>query len=322
LRSLSKRSRWDNLGLIKRLIAELRATRPAILHCYLTEPSIVGLVAGRIAGVPAIIWGIRASNINYAHYDRINRITFRIAALLSRGADLMIANSDAGRRNALRTGFAPRHVVVVRNGIDVDCYRPSTEARNVARQRWRLDEGQVAIGVAARLDPMKGYETFLAAAAKLAARSPEARFICIGGGPERYAARLRALAGELGLAGRLTWMPEQSQMSAIYPGLDIVCSSSGFGEGFSNTVGEAMASAVPCVVTDVGDSSYIVGHSGYVVPPENVDALADALARMVALSSAARASLGAEARDRIVKCFGTEKMVDDTARAYSELGVL
>jgi glycosyltransferase involved in cell wall biosynthesis len=128
---------------------------------------------------------------------------------------------------------------------------------------------------------MKDHQTFLKAAAILANSRADARFVCIGTGPERFTSDLKTLASELGLGDNVIWPgPILGDMTAAYNALDICCSSSSFGEGTSNAVAEAMACGVPCVVTDVGDSKLIVGETGIVVPPKNPEALSAGWAAM------------------------------------------
>lgn len=319
LESLGKRGRWDNVGFSARLVAWLRRIRPAILHCYLIEPSILGLVLGRLAGVPAIVWGVRASNVDYLHYDLVQWASFKVAARLSRWADAIIANSEAGRAYYMSQGYSGKRCVVVSNGIDTERFRPSVAARAQARARWEAGVDDVVIGIAARLDPMKGHLTLLAAARSVMRECPNARFVILGSGPAAYAAKLRKAADDYGIAARIVWTNEQPVMAAMYPGFDLACSSSSFGEGFSNAVGEAMACAVPCVVTDVGDSAFIVGDNGYVVPPDDPRALANAIVRMAQMDARSREEMGHEARSRIVQQFGLNKMVQRTQQIYSAL---
>jgi glycosyltransferase involved in cell wall biosynthesis len=89
------------------------------------------------------------------------------------------------------------------------------------------------------------------------------------------------LSIELGLKDCLVWLGERDDMPAIYNTLDILCSSSSYGEGLPNVVIEAMSCGVPAVVTDVGDSAYVVGDTGIVVPPKDPKALAHGLSIML-----------------------------------------
>jgi glycosyltransferase involved in cell wall biosynthesis len=154
---------------------------------------------------------------------------------------------------------------------------------------------------------MKGHFTFLRAAALVASERTDIRFFCIGGGDER--ARLEAFARELGIANRVCFTGEASDPVRALNGLDLCCSSSSFGEGFSNAIAEAMACGKNCAVTDVGDSARIVGELGTVVPADDFEALAQAMLRELNLRSASRS---AAARDRIVDTFSLCAMVDRT----------
>jgi glycosyltransferase involved in cell wall biosynthesis len=318
LTSLNKRGRWDVAGFALRLARALRTYRPAILHTYMVEPSVFGLIIGRIVGVPLIVWGVRASNVRFADYDRMTGVMFRVAARLSRFADVMIANSEAGRTYHLAHGYAPRSSVTIPNGIDTDRFVPSPSLRAATRRAYRVDAGDVLIGLAARLDPMKGHDVFLRAARVILGQFRAARFVCIGSGAAAHQMKLQSLAQELSIADRVVWIPEHPRMSEIYPALDVACSASVHGEGFSNAIGEAMACGVPCVVTDCGDASRIVGKTGVVVPPGDADALAMALLGAIRLDQTTRFRMGAEARRRIIECFGVDVMVARTAAVYAD----
>jgi glycosyltransferase involved in cell wall biosynthesis len=156
---------------------------------------------------------------------------------------------------------------------------------------------------------MKDHESFLRAAARVAALRPEARFLCIGEGSEGYRQALVRLAAGLGIADRVIWTGRCTDPAAALAGLDICCSSSSFGEGFSNAIGEAMACGLPCVVTDVGDSALLVGATGTVVPRRQPEALAEALLAEVGRLGEGR---GGRARARIVENFSVDRMVERT----------
>jgi glycosyltransferase involved in cell wall biosynthesis len=227
---------------------------------------------------------------------------------LSRRADLIISNSRAGRDYAADHGFPRDRIAVVPNGIDAERFRPDPMLRAAKRAEWGLDEGETAIGVLARIDPMKGYPVFLRAAAIAARRRPDLRFFCIGEGDAAYLAELESQTAALGLGERVLWTGRSTEPVAALNALDISCSPS-FGEGFSNAIGEAMACGLRCVVTDVGDSSLLVGGTGCVVPPGDADALADAL---LAVADMQGSEKDPRARQRIVELYSLESMVERT----------
>jgi len=108
-------------------------------------------------------------------------------------------------------------------------------------------------------------------------------------------------------------------MENVTAEFDIACSSSAFGEGFSNAIAEAMACGVPCVVTDVGDSSQIVGFTGKVVPPQDPNALADALCELIEAGPEARKELGEKARARIAERYDIDAMAAKYDQLYLSL---
>jgi glycosyltransferase involved in cell wall biosynthesis len=140
------------------------------------------------------------------------------------------------------------------------------------------------------------------------------RFVCVGDGAASYREQLQALSRELGLAECLRWVGFRDDIAAVYNSLDLACSSSLFGEGFSNAIAEAMACGVPCVVTDVGDSAAIVGTTGEVVPGGDPQALANGWGRL-RVRLRVQPDLRAEARNRIAQHFGVGSLVERTSAA-------
>lgn len=179
------------------------------------------------------------------------------------------------------------------------------------RRSLGIGETEFVIGIVARLDPMKDHETFLRAAAGYLQNQPDVRFVCVGEGAAAYREHLRDLAKALGIESRVIWAGTRTDITDIYNAFDIATSSSAFGEGFSNAIGEAMACGIPVVATDVGDSRTIIGAFGEVVPIQQPEALAAAWARL-RQRMAADPQLSALARSRIVEQFSVGAMVEKT----------
>lgn len=310
---LGKRHRWDVIGFVRRLIRALREVRPRVVYSFLGTANTVAAAARPFASPFRLVWSIRASNMELSKYGWASRLGYRVECLLSPLPNIIISNSHAGLEHAVEHGFPRERVVVVPNGIDTQRFRPDPALRNSMRRRWGLDEQTPAIGVLARLDPMKDHSTFLHAAAAVAAKRPEVRFLCIGDGPSEYIEWLRRLAHSVGLERAVIWTGASADPVAALNGFDISCSSSSEGEGFSNAVAEAMACARACVVTRVGDSAQVVESAGWVVPPEDPEALSVAL--MDALGSLG-SDIGERARQRIVENFSVDQMVERTIACF------
>jgi glycosyltransferase involved in cell wall biosynthesis len=308
--ALGKRGRWDILPLLRRYWQLLGRTRPRVVYGFLAVSNVLALVA-RLRGAN-VVWGIRASDMDAAQYDWLERVVFSVERLLARGADLVIANSQAGARHIASRGFPAERIAVVPNGIDVSRFRRDTDARQAIRAELGVRDRDLLVGMVSRLDPMKDHETFLAAAKQLAQMHDDVHFVCVGEGPVDYAQRLAMRTRELGLAERLRWMGYREDMTAVYNALDVLCLSSAYGEGFPNVIGEAMACGVPCVATDVGDARDVIADTGLTVPPRHPDALAAAIAAVLEHLRTEPQMLAERTRNRIVSEYSVERMVRRT----------
>lgn len=311
--SLGKSGRWDLARFGCRLVSVLVDLRPDILYSFLPEPNIAGLVAGRLARVDKIVWGIRASNMNVKRYNWLVGVSFRLGAWLSSSPGTIIVNSLTGLAYHKAAGYDTKRMLVIPNGINTECFRPDRKARALVRAEWGINEDTILIGRVGRLDPMKDYETLLRAAQIFIQGKNKVVFVCIGEGPEPYRNELHTLSNELGLSDNILWLNSRDDMPSVYNAFDIVSSSSSFGEGFPNVIGEAMACGVPCVVTDVGDSAEIVGDTGIVVPINDPLALVNGWETMINRLQNNFISIGEMARERIIEKFGRKVLIRKTS---------
>lgn len=305
---LRKGGRWSLVGFLWRLVRLIRRERPSVLHSYLVVPNLLSAALKLVFPRLPVVWGIRASHMDLGNFDRLAGLTFRMEGWLARLPDLIIYNSQAGRAWHEALGYPPHCAVVVPNGIDTDRYRPSPERGAALRAAWGVPASAKLVGLPARIDPQKGHETFIEAAALL--KDAGLHFVAIGGGDEALQARLGEKAARLGLP--MIWAGHCDDMEAAYSALDVACLPS-VGEGFPNVIGEAMACGVPCVVTQVGDAPAIVAGSGLVVPVGDAPALAQALESLLAQGD------GKAARDRIVTAYSVDALADNTLAALRPL---
>jgi glycosyltransferase involved in cell wall biosynthesis len=264
-----------------------------------------------------VTWGVRASD---ARYDWLAQLSYWLECRFSRWPDLIISNSAAGRRYAVSCGFPDNdRFIVIPNGIDVELFRPNAKLRGAVRAEWNIRPDETLVGIVARLDPMKDYPNFMEAAVRLVRREPGVRFVSVGTGPEDYAAVLQEQSGRLGLQKRMIWAGPRGDLPAVYNALDLLVSSSAFGEGFSNVLGEAMACGVPCVATDVGDAREILGEGAPVVPPGDPEALTAGILALLERLRLERASLAARVRQRVADRFSVGRLVQRTSAALEAI---
>jgi glycosyltransferase involved in cell wall biosynthesis len=307
--NLCKSGRWDLHGVLWRLVSLLHRARPEAVYSFLGTANILATMARPFVPPTKWLWSIRASNMDLSVYGRASALSYRVERVLSRLPNLIISNSQAGLEHAAAHGFPRARIIVVPNGTDTERFRPDPEAGANIRSSWGIENGRPVIGMLSRLDPMKAHPVFLSAASIVAAARPDVRFVCAGGGPEAYVQHLRQLARRFGIGDCTLFPGGYTNPVAVLNAFDLCCSSSSYGEGFSNSISEAMACGVPCVVTDVGDSALIVGPTGAVAPPDNPGDLADA---MLKLLWDLNAGVALEPRQRILKRFSLDSLIEAT----------
>lgn len=290
-----------------RLVHPLRHFGANTLCCLLYPALASSLVLKPLAGVGRVVWTIRSSGHVPEHLPAAARLVIRsVAWLYPRYPDLVIANSEAGRRWGLGIGVPPDRLAVVPNGADGRRFRIDRASGAALRQHWGMTAEHILIGHVGRLHPMKDHLSFLRAAAAIARELPQARFICVGQGRAPYTAQMKALASQLELDSRLIWAGQRHDMPAVYNALDLAVLPSAYGEGMSNALLEAMLSGVACVASRVGDAAAILGHSGRLVHAGQQDELAQAILDLLrngdGQSPAAR-------REHVLSHFAVEKML-------------
>jgi glycosyltransferase involved in cell wall biosynthesis len=184
------------------------------------------------------------------------------------------------------------------------------------RAELRLPADALLVGVIGRYHPVKDHAGFLESAALLRKKAPETHFLLIGRGVGDNPV-LTERSSALALSGAVHFLGERTDVPRLAASLDIAVSSS-YSESLPSVIGEAMSCGVPCVVTDVGDSAWLVGDTGMVVPPQNPAALAEACARLVRLGLEGRKELGAQARRRIVRQFSLSAFAGRYQRLYQQ----
>src|SRR4029078_589843 len=279
--SLGMKRSVPSVLAIWKLCKLIALERPEILQTWLYHADLLGLMVAKLARVPSLVWNVRCSWLDMQHYPKLSKLVLTILARLSVIPDAVVVNSEAGRAAHIKIGYRPKRFEIIYNGFELNRFRPNESASKWLRRGLELSDDDVIVGLVARYDPMKDHKTFLAAARIVREIHGQGYFILCGACVNTDNVELNRLIDVYELRKHVRVLGLRSDMENVTAEFDIACSSSAFGEGFSNAIAEAMACGVPCVVTDVGDSSQIVGFTGKVVPPQDPNALADALCELI-----------------------------------------
>jgi len=301
------------LAGLRDLHALIRREQPMAVQTWMYHADLVGGIAARLAGIRAVAWGIRNSGTHLQRSSRSARLVLKACALLSGRipAVIVCAAQDALERHRAQ-GYRADRMVVVPNGYDFSRFAPDAASRAAMRAAWGVADGVPLAGCVARWDPLKDHRNLLQALGRLVrgARDGGLQCVLVGRGMSPSNAELVALIEAEGLRGRVLLAGPSEDVPAVMNALDLHVLSS-CAEGFPNVVAEAMACGTPCVVTDVGDAAHIVGSTGPVVPPEQPDALADAIAgRLAEIAAHGREAVGRPGRERVLEHFSLQRMVE------------
>ncbi len=287
VRLVDKRRRIDPLFVV-RLALLLASARDAHVLSFGYTANLWTRLAGLMASAPRPISCVRDLTYLPRAGERATRALARLESLLTRRSRWVVANSNVTAASVTARGFVPAgKVLVVPNAVEGDVFLPRARARPLLRALVGGAEPDPIVGTMARLVMPKDLPTLVRAAARVAARRPEVRFLIGGDGPER--ARLEALRRELGLGAQVV-MPGTVASREVMTGLDLALLTSSH-EGMPNFVLEAMAAGVPVVSTRAGAVPEILGEGalGRLVAVADDGAFAEAILASLDTPDAARA---------------------------------
>ena len=298
-----------------RLIREIRAVRPDLVHTHLIHADTHGQPAARLCSVP----GVSSFHACPPFYDR--PLYRSMARLVGRMARATIAISDHLGRYLVDRDLTPAdRVRVIHYGIDSAGWRLSVQDRERERIGQGLARGDIAVGVSSRLVPEKGHADLIDAVAIARRSDSRLRLMIAGDGPLRESLERRAAAALPPESYRFLGFVDDIRSFMNACDVFVFPTTPDFGEGFGLAALEASAAGVPIVGTDVGPIPEVVadGESGRIVPPRAPAALAAAIMELAG-DDHLRRRLGEGAARRAHEVFGLDRMVDRSVDVYHEV---
>ena len=313
-----------NMGMtfpftLVRLIRRIRVLNPDLIQGWMSHGNIAAQFASIFAHrhVP-VLWNIRQSIYSLKYERRMTASLIKMAGLLSYFPNVIVYNSVKSAEQHETLGYRRNRRMIIPNGFDIDIFKPDPNSANAVRQELNIPDDHFIIGMIGRFDPMKDHGTFLKAASLLLKRHSKIHFLLAGDQVDWRNETLRDAISDLAISSKVCLLGERRDIPRLNAALGIASSSS-YTESFPNVIGEAMSCGVPCVATDVGDSSWLIGETGRVVPPRDPGALAKAWIDLIEMGSTYRQSLGQAARQRIIDKFSLELIVHKYETLYEDL---
>ena len=294
------------LGRLRRLIRQLR---PDVIQSWMYLSNILCSLCARPLGIP-VVWGIHASSLE--HLGLPSRLCAYAGGLGSRWLPSFVVNcSERSARIHGRLGYSAAPGAVIPNGYDPDEFLPDDAARDRTRAALDIAPDAFVIGSIARWHSQKDIPNVLRATALLRQRGLPLHCLLVGRGLDRENADLLRAMATTNVDDLVVALGARADTPDLARAMDLHVLASSGGEAFPNVVAETMLSGTPNVVTDVGDAARMVGDKGWVVPPGNAAALADAIERAFRECTGRRREWDrrrAAGRDSIVDRFTFDRM--------------
>jgi glycosyltransferase involved in cell wall biosynthesis len=303
----------DDDRAVRALADALAPFHPEIIHNHMYRAEVVGTRAAYLLGEKGCR---RPSVISTVHSSRIRCVEDRqIIRRLTPLMDRLIVVSRAIEQKVKDEGRDGAPVTLIYNGVDLERYNHQQPCCTL-HEDYAIPESSPIIGVVARLEAEKGHRTLLDAWPSVIAAHPEAWLLVVGEGSEREA--LEHQAEVLGITGQIVFAGRREDVPAVTAALDVAVLPS-YREAQGLSVLEAMALGRPVVASQVGGIPEMIedGVSGLLVPPNDPEALASAINRLLADHPFAD-TIARRGHDLVHERFCVELMVGAVESIYDD----
>ncbi|HEX5532284.1 MAG TPA: glycosyltransferase family 4 protein [Actinomycetales bacterium] len=303
---------WSPSGDVRagvQIAAALRRVRPDVLHTHNPKTGVLGRFIGRGLGIPVVV---NTCHGLWTHPTQ--RSWVRAGVLLAEGLSAVVSHAELyqnGEDARTLSRWAGGKQRVVGNGVDLCRFVPDPAARRAVRKELGVDDRVILVGGVGRVTAEKGIREFAEVARALA--SDRVRFVWVGPDEDGLTAARFSFPDEVHRLG------VRSDMPALYNALDVFVLPS-YREGFSRAGMEAAAVGKALVLSDIRGCREL-GRDGtelILVPPRDVDALRDAVQRLID-HPGMRSSLGAAARERALESFDQVHIAEQSIRSYAHV---
>lgn len=304
------------LGLY-RLYILLNKIKPDLIQTWMYHADLLGGVAGKLAGINSIVWGIHGTFMPIGR--PLTKVVMKICALLSYSIPVkIVCVAELARIKHIEYGYDKSKMVVIPNGFDVDFFTNINIERENKRNNLGLLQSDILIGSVGRFHPDKGQDVLIDAAIGVVSVRPECKFVFVGRDCSPTNISLLSQIKSAGLADNILLLGERDDVPELLKCFDLYCMPSRT-EAFPVALGEAMCCSLPCVATRVGDTEVLTSDTAVLVSPNDSTQLTQALCQLLDETHEFRLSLGDRAMRRVKDIFSLSYVAESYKALYQEI---
>jgi glycosyltransferase involved in cell wall biosynthesis len=310
---------WRDWASYRRLFRLLAEIRPQIVHTHSSKAGILGRAAAARLGIPAV-HTIHGAAFHYGQSPLAHRLYIAAEKWAAPRCQRLISVCDAMTDNYVKAGIAPpERFVTIYSGMEVEPFLNPPRPRELVRKELGLRPEHVVITKVARLFYLKGHEYVIAAAGKVVRQHPHVRFLFVGDGLLRGQFEEQIARAGLQESFVFAGLVPPSKVPELINASDIIVHTS-LWEGLARVLPQALIAGKPVVSYDVDGAREVAipGETGYLLPPQSVEELAQALNELAG-DPALRERLGRTGRERFTEQFRHETMTRRIREVYADV---
>lgn len=283
-----------------------------IIQTWMYHADFLGFIVSKILK-KKIIWGIHHSNLEKNKNKKSTLLIAKINSYLSKWTDSIVSCSIIAKEKHIEYGYYGEKINIIPNGFELDKFKYIENSKKILEKEFPILKDKLIFSLVARYEILKDHKNCIEAM-RIIKEKYLKNFILLlcGTNINEENLELLKLIEKNKIEENVLLLDRRDDIPIIMSATDIYISSS-LGEGFPNVIGEAMACETPCIVTNVGDSAYIVGNSGGVVERNNSFKLAEEIINFI--EGKGYKKNRKKCRERIINNFEIKKIV----KKYEEL---
>ncbi|MYL47157.1 glycosyltransferase [Virgibacillus halodenitrificans] len=286
-----------------------------IIQTWMYHADLLGFLLSKLSKTKKLIWGIRRSNLDPKLNKKSTLVIAKINSILSNKVDSIVSCSIKAKEIHEKFGYFADNMLVIPNGFELNQFTKDSNAKIKVSNIIGENSNIPYITHVGRWNVIKDYENFVRSLGILRDQGVKFRAVLTGTNIDKSNEELMELLKKYNLNNSCSLLGRREDIATIMAGSDVFVSSS-IDEGFPNVIGEAMACETPCVVTNAGDSSYIVGETGIVVPIKDSHALAEGISKILRATIDEKKRMRVSAHQRVVEKFDINKVVKQFEQLY------